>query len=231
MILAACCLLMPFLLRASGNFSLWAAYAYAPKGGAHEFLSMMKDTLGPQAEIKAMDSGLTAGIDGAYWYYAWWGIGARIAYTQLSEGSAAGEEAGLPVKYTVTGSMIETLAGVPLLFEFFDGKISAGGGIYGGLGIAGAETVKTGGTPWTEANIKEASGYCFVIEIPLRLTYHISSSFLADLNFSWKSAEAAGMDVLVGKMNFSGISAGLGLNWRFSSKDWPWYNKKFSLTE
>ncbi len=147
------------------------------------------------------------------------------------------------------GSLVQACGGAPFLFEFFDGKISAGGGIYAGWGLSSVKVDKTGSFP---GSIR-ASGACFVLDVPLRLTWHISSSFLLDLNLSWKNAfvrdlfvsEDSSYASLTYKkgdrmtfpygtpysMNFSGMMIGLGFNWRFSSKDWPWYEKKFSLTE
>jgi hypothetical protein len=245
-------LALPFSVFASGNFSLWGGYSCSFMENANAVLDIVQY---PQTSKTVLGSGITAGLDGDYWYYCWWGTGGRISYTQLFGGIAEGLESGLQAEETIGGSLLQLSAGVPFLFEFLDGKISAGGGIYAGWGLASVSINKTGGT---SAGAVNAYGGCFVFEVPVRFTYHISSSFLLDLNLSWKSAYAqelfvrensnyAGINYNKGErlyfrkswipedpvldMDFSGIMIGVGFNWRFSSKDWPWYNKKFSLYE
>jgi hypothetical protein len=223
-------LIVPSMLFASGNFSLWGGVAYPSLAGVNSALHGISAGYGPDKSIVELGNGITGGLDGAYWYYSWWGIGGRISYTALFDGAALGSESGNPVRSAVNGSLFQAAAGVPLLFEFFDGRMSLGGGVYAGFGYVYTSLVKTGGTPGTAGKLDDGM-YCFVFEAPVRLTYHFSSSFLLDLNFSWKSAKTKVSDIVGYDMDFSGIMLGLGFNWRFSSKDWPWYNKKFSFSE
>jgi hypothetical protein len=232
-ILLVCILLVPSVLLASGDFSLWGGVAFPAELGkvnnllnAHYFDS--------PGQISQIIYGITTGLDGAYWYYSWWGIGGRAAYTMLPSGSTTGMTGTELLTWTFDGSMFQFLIGVPFLFEFFDGIISLGGGVYAGVGFAFMKSVEFNNT--TGFNLIDIRDYGSgaVFEIPMRITYHISSSFLLDVNFSWKSANFnfyPRPNRIFQNADFSGIMAGLGFNWRFSSKDWPWYNKKFSFSE
>jgi len=238
-------LAVPSFLAASGDFSLWGGYSYSSLGNQNSKLLQNYNNNVTRNSLTRMGGGITAGLDGAYWYYSWWGIGGRTSYTGLFEGSESGTPLlGLPESTRIGGSLFQFLAGVPLLFEFFDGKISVGGGIYAGWGYADTRTTVTVGT---ESGMFEAGGNSFVFETPLRVTWHISSSFLLDLDVSWKSANSGNLSVnkisgsaakffSIGQKlgygaDFSGVMAGLGFNWRFSSHDWPWYKKKWAINE
>jgi len=237
-------LAVPSFLAASGDFSLWTGYSYSSLSRQNSKLLQNYNNSDTRDSLTRLGGGITAGLDGAYWYYAWWGIGGRTSYTELFEGSESGTALGFPVSTKIGGSLFQFLAGVPLLFEFFDGKMSLGAGIYAGWGYADIITKVTVGST---AGMFEAGANTFVFETPLRVTWHISSSFLLDLDLSWKSANSGNLSVnkatgsaatafTIGQKlgyaaDFSGVMAGLGFNWRFSSHDWPWYKKKFSFTE
>ena len=218
---------LPAALFSSGNFSLWGGYSYSAMTGADRYLSSLEDNYGPAASRTSTNNGITFGLDGAYWYYSWWGIGGRISYTYVLPAYAEGMEAGNPVKTEINSSLCQLQAGVPLLFEFCGGAFSAGGGIYAGLGAATANRTQTGGLSSLEGSVSETR-LCFTLEVPVRFTWHISSSFLLDLNAGFRMAEADGTAYAAGfDPDFSGFTAGLGFNWRFSSHDWPWYEKKW----
>jgi hypothetical protein len=237
-VLIICSVIMPSLLLASGNFSFWWGYSFSSMASVNQMINTEYKGYDTGNYLDPIDAGTVVGLDGAYWYYSWWGIGGRVSLTMLFGGGASGIKSGNNDSVFIDGQQIQVLMGVPFLFEFLEGKISAGGGLYAGWGYAHLGISHNGSA--------DAGGHCFVFEVPLRITYHISSSFLLDLNFSWKTANAADIYVIrvsqyypgytMGEKlpygaDFSGIMAGLGFNWRFSSKDWPWYNKKFSFSE
>ena len=227
---------MASALFASGNFEIWAGYSSHGLDGVNSRINSLCVDYGASSKNTVL-GGITAGLDGAYWYYTWWGIGGRISHTRIFEGYAEGQEAGLDVKTVFSGSFCRVLAGVPLLFEFFDGKMSVGGGLYCGWGYASIGETKTGGSG---SGSYKAGAHCFVFEAPLRLSYHFSSSFLLDALLSYSYADAGKLEVydtagaeLSGMVkgsptaysaDFSGITIGLGFNWRYSSAHWPWYN-------
>lgn len=231
-VLAAAVFFLSCAAQASGNFSVWAGYDYLSNPGINNMVKGIYegDFDSPQ-ELSEIKYGITAGLDGAYWYYSWWGIGARISYTVLPRGMANGIKGTDPVTWTIDGSAFRFMAGMPVLFEFLDGRLSVGGGAYVGIGYASMRSEKSGDTAGYNG-ILDDYGFGIVFEAPVRLTYHISSSFLMDLNLSWKSSDFKFLTAhLFSGADFSGIMAGLGFNWRFSSHDWPWYEKKWSWTE
>jgi hypothetical protein len=245
-LLAAAAVSLCSAALASGNFTAWAGYSYSSLGGANARLDSVYSAYNPRGAAEDLHAGVTAGVDGAYWYYSWWGLGARLAFTKLAGASVAGEEGIFGAELSAGGSLCQAMAGFPLLFEFFDGAVSAGGGLYAGWGYAALSEIKTGGTPGSAGEVK-AGAHCFVLEAPVRVTWHISSSFLFDLNFSFRWADAkepavhsatGGYAALYQEgsplgygADFSGFFFGGGFNWRFSSKDWPWYEKKWAWGE
>lgn len=243
--------LMPAGVFASGNFTVWAGCSWMKLDDFHSMVKQVAVNNWPSSYEYNSMSGINAGLDGAYWYYSWWGIGGRVAFTKLVDAEVQAEAVLDRARFVFGGSLTEILFGVPFLFEFLDGKISFGGGIYAGLGVASADLSRTGVDADREGSIN-ADGGCFVFEIPLRFTHNFTSSFLFDINFSFltayadklyirETADFDGISFNKGErlvypsapyiLDFTGFTLSFGFNWRFSSHDWPWYEKKWSWME
>jgi hypothetical protein len=185
---------------ASGDFSLLAGYT--------ETMGDMNYHPGYMLANNMPDSGKGTAIifQGAYWYYTWWGIGGKTTYSMFDS-----KDPGAQTK--TSANFFTFSAGIPLLFDF--DPFAAGIEAYAGYGYVWIKTAYN----ITQATINASSGG-LVFDLDAKFAFYLCPSFSIDIKAGYRFAANAGpVD-----MSCKTISA--GLNYRFSSKYWPWYDNR-----
>lgn len=163
-------------------------------------------------------AGYFVDVSGAYWYHDWWGIGGKVSYSSLSA-----YDSGFEVMTNV--DLYKLLIGVPLLlkWEF----LHVGLDIYGGYGVVDVLNKYVGTVVMYGPNSYRANGKGLVMDLDVKLQINITNTFsillsvgntIADFDRLMCLGELqAGLDV-------SNMRSGIGLNYRFTSEHWPFYD-------
>jgi hypothetical protein len=184
---------------ASGDFSLLAGYAQTTG-------NMIYSAGGfPAINTPGPGRGPEYIFQGAYWYYKWWGIGGKTTFSMLEA-----EDVGFQTK--TYANLFTFTAGVPFLFDF--DPFAFGIDFYAGYGFSWVRSYHNS----LPSNINFGDGPVF--DIDAKLSYYLCPSFSVDLKAGYRIASS------LKPLDLSSINIFAGINYRFSSKHWPWYDER-----